>query len=316
MNPAIKLLADQINARSDAADRLDANEIALLENSLEDMRARVYEDEYTPVKARQFLPVSNDVDPGAEVFSYQEEGRAGSAKVISNYADDPPSSEVETRKVLLPIVGIGGGYEYSLMDLRNAAKAGTPLSARKARGARSDWERALDGIAALGSADHNVGGFINNSSVTAASAATGTWTSATAAQIVDDVNGASAAMINASEETQEPTDLLLPTAQYLIAAQTRMDNTTQETVLSAILNSNPWLRSISSWNTLSGQGAGATDRAILYNKSADVAEIIVPQEFEILPPQAENFAFKVLTHGRTGGTAVYRPLGVRYMDGI
>lgn len=316
MNPAVKILAEQINARSKPQDRLDADEVAVLAIALEDMRARVYEDAYTLTKARQFIPVSMDVDPGADSFSYEEQAHVGEAKIIANYADDPPSAEIESRKVILPIVGIGGSYHYSIQDLRRAAKAGTPLSARKARAARDVWERKLDSIAASGATDQNVGGFINNSAVTAASAATGTWSGATPTQIVADVNGASAAMITASDENYEPNSLLVPTAQYLILAQTRMDPTTQETVLNAILNSNPWISSIDPWNVLDGAGAGSTDRAVLYMKTPEVAEIIVPQDFEVLPPQADNFAFKVLTHGRTGGSAVYRPLGMRYMDGI
>lgn len=316
MNPAIKILAEQINARSDAKDRLDAGEVAVLGKALEDMRSRVYEDDYTLIKARQFIPVSNDVDPGAETFAYEEQAHVGEAKIISNYSDDPPSAEVESRKVILPIVGVGGSYHYSLMDLRRAAKAGTPLTARKARAARDVWERRLDSIAASGAGDQNVGGFINSTNVTAANAATGTWSGATPAQIVADVNGASAAMITASDENFEPNTLLVPTAQFLILAQTRMSADNSESIRQAILGSNPWLTDIQPWNVLAGAGAGSTDRAVLYRKDPGVCELIIPQDFEVLPPQADNFAFKVLTHGRTGGTAVYKPLGMRYMDAI
>lgn len=317
INPILQPVVDLLNATAKSdRERLDANEAAFLENALEDMKSRVFAEEYAPTKARSFIPVSQDVDPGADTFAYEEEDYNGSAIETRNYADDPPGVDVESEKIILPIVGVINHYFYSIQDLRAAALAGKPLQARRARAARDAWERKMDSIAATGSAKSNLGGFINNTNVNAANATTGTWSGATADQIVTDVSNAAAAMVTASKETQFPNTLILPTAQYLLISQKRMDTTTQETVRQAILNSNPWITRIDSWNTLVDAGVGTTDRAVLFNSSPDVAEMIVPQDFEILPPQVANYRFKVLTHGRTGGTAVYRPLGMRYMDNI
>jgi len=301
---------------SEPKERIDAGEAAFLAQALEDMRAAVYEDWYPDLKARAFIPVATDVDPGAETYSYEEQDFAGSAKVITNYADDPPSVEVSSTKITLPIVSLGDSYSYSIQDIRRAAKAGKPLQARKARAARDVWERGLDDIAANGHANTGLGGFINNANVNAANAPTGTWSGATVAQILADLNTGSKTVVTQSKEKVRPNTCLLPIDQYLLIAQTQMGSGDTRTVLEAFLASNPWITEVAPWDVLNGAGAGSTDRSIFYRKSPDVCELIIPQEFEVLPPQARNFAFQVLCHGRTGGTAVYRPLAMYYMDNI
>jgi hypothetical protein len=316
---SVKILADQYNAMvSKPQDRLDAGEVAFLAQALEDMRAKVYEDVYPMLKARRFIPVATDIDPGAETFAYEEQRGVGSAKVIANYADDPPSVDVSSTKVILPIVGIGDSYSYSIQDIRRAAKAGSPLPSRKATEARRAWERGLDTIGASGHTDTGLGGFINNANVAAASATTGAWDGGvtTTAQILADLNLGSRTVITQSDENFQPNTVLMPVSQFLYLSQTVMSSTDPRTVLQAFLASNPWITEVAPWDVLAGAGSGATDRAIYYWKDPEVCELIVPQEFEILPPQAVNYAFKVLCHGRTGGTAVYRPLGMYYQDGV
>lgn len=298
--------------------RMDADETNLLALMLEQMRTRVYEDEYPELKSRRFLPVSNEVDTGAESFAYEETNHVGEAKIITNYADDPPSVETESRKVTHSIVSIGDSYHYSIQDIRRAAFSGQPLTARKALAARRLWERKLDAVAALGDADSGIGeGCLNNSSVGIEPlAAAGAWSSKTAQAILDDLNALMLSMVVTSKELYQPNSLLLPTAQFMKISQTRMATDTSETVLEAFMRANPFIRSVDSWNLLSGAGVGSLDRAMAYVRDPEVLELQIPQEFEVLPPQPKNFAFSVLCHGRTAGTAVFRPLGLRYMDGI
>lgn len=300
------------------ARRMDADETNMLAQQLEQMRTRVYEAAYPELKARKFIPVSNEVDPGAETFSFEVSDYAGEAKIISNYADDLPTVETKAEKVTHGIVSVGDAYVYSIQDLRRAAFSGKPLSARKAISARRVWERKLDEIAAEGAPNHGIAtGFLNDTNVAiTALAAAGTWSTKTAAQMLADLNALSASVITASKELYAPDTLLLPTAQYLLANHTRMSADNPESVLSAFLRSNPWIREVDMWNKLSGAGAGGLHRAVAYAKDPEVLELQVPQEFEVLPPQPKNLAFQVLCHGRTAGTTVTRPLGVKYMDGI
>lgn len=306
------------------AKRMDADETNMLALSLEDMRARVYEAEYPELKSRKYLPTTNEVDTGAETYSFETTDYRGEAKAITNYADDLPHVETDGDKVIHKVQAYGNGYSYSIQDLRRAAFSGKPLSARKARAARRLWERKLDSVAAFGDPTFGIAsGALNNSDVNIeALANAGTWATKVGAgnpdQVLADLNALCAAVINESKELYMPRTVLMPTNQFLLCTQTRIAaaDGSSETIMEAFLRTNPWVQNVDMWDLLAGAGAGSDDRIVAMEADPDVLELVIPQEFEVFPPQAKNLAFQVLCHGRTAGTAIMRPLGVKYMDGV
>lgn len=323
----VALIAASSTEDEFAGRRLDANETNMLALQLEQMRAKVYEDEFAPLKARTILPFESDIDSGAETFAYEEQGQSGRALPITNYADDPPSVETEARKVIHGIVGLGDSYFYSIQDMRRAAFAGKPLQARKAKAARRAWEQGLDDIAAVGDANANIpygalnrpigtsAGEIRGTSMTTAAWAAGTIDPDV---MLDDLLKGVREFVVDSEETQEPTDLVLPVTQYMLAHHTHFTDVAGGTVAERFLKSNGFVKSLHAWNRLKGvDGAGAdTSRGLLFRKSSDVLSVVVAQEFEVLAPQPKGYGFSVLAHGRTAGTCIYRPLGMRYLSAL
>lgn len=297
--------------------RIDADETAMLALQLEDMRTRVFAEEFEELKARRFLPVTNEVDSGAETFSYEETSEVGEAGIVTNYADDFKTVEVSGTKRTHSVVSIGVAYTYSIQDIRRAAFSGRPLSARKAQNARKAFERKVDSIAAFGSPDEGIPqGFLNHASVAIEPlAAAGAWSTKTATQKLADLNALSRAVIEDSKEVYAPNRLLMPLGLYLDASHTRMSVDNAETVLEAFLRANSWIEDVQPWNKLSTAGASGVSRMVAYRFDSDIAEIVNPQEFEVMPPQPKNLAFVVNCHGRTAGCVVHRPLGVKYMDG-
>jgi len=324
-----EMIVDHLNhvAAGSGDTRLDADETNMLALELEQMRSRVYEAEYPELKARKFLPIMSEIDSGAETFSYRETDIAGKAKVIRNYADDPPSVETSSSKTTHSVVALGDSFDYTIQDMRRAALSGQPLTARKAIAARRVWERGLDDIAATGAPQDGIAnGLLNKTIGTSAGQIRGTtmtaasWADATSTgdTMVADLNLAVQEMIEDSAELYTPNHLLLTTSLFLRLSHKRMSTDTSETALEAFLRTNPWIEDVQPWNLLKAvDGAsGNNSRGLLYRKSPEVVELVVPQEFEILPPQVRNYAFRVLAHGRTAGTVVYRPLGLRYLSGM
>lgn len=306
--------------------RFDADETNMLALQLEQMRARVYEVEYPVLKARRFLPIDTEIDSGAESYSAEETDEVGEAKVIRNYADDPPTVETSSSKTTRSIVSLGDSFFYTLQDIRRAAFSGKPLSARKASAARRAWERGLDSVAALGAPDDGIpdgicnktvgtsDGQIRGNAVTAAA-----WKDATLDpdQMVADLNAGVQDMIEASDEAHTPNLLLLSLANFLRLSQTRMSTENSETALEAFLRSNPFIEEVASWNKLKEvDGAGDNTRGLLLERSPDVVELVISQEYEVLSPQPHNYGFRVLAHGRTGGVDLHRPLGLHYLTGF
>lgn len=307
---------NRLSPRDQPALRADAGEAGMLELQLEQMRARVYEVQYTELKARKFLPVATDIDTGAETFSYEQTDEVGEAKIITNYSDDLPSASSKTEKITHHIVSLGDSFEYSIQDLRRAAFSGVPLDARKAKAARNAYERGLDGLAATGSAAHNIGGFVAATGIEISAAIGAVWSGKTGAEVLADLNKLVNDYITNNKETIMPDTLLLPTSQYLKMTQTQMDTANSRTVMEAFKASNPSVNMVEPWNVFDAAGDSGKDRAVLYRRDPEIVELVIPQEFEVFAPEPRNLAFVVNCHGRTAGTCIYRPLGIRYMDGI
>lgn len=320
-----QMLAGHFNAhaRLDTTDdgrRMDADETNALALQLESMRAKVWEDKYPPIKARRYIPVYTGDDPAAETVAFETAREVGQAKIMVNLADDLPSVETSSGKDTRRVVSLGDSYHYSIQDLRRAAFMNKPLNARKAIAARRAAERLLDQVAAVGAPDAGIPhGFVNNSSVPVKLlAAAGTWASkvGTPLAILNDLNKLIRDMITDTSEAFVPNVILMPTAQMLLISQTKLSTDSDDTVLTAFLRHNPMIESVDMWNRLDGAGGAGADRIVAFQRDPEVAELIVPQDFEVMPPQPQGLSFKVPCHLRTAGTVVYRPLGMSYMDGV
>lgn len=301
--------------------RMDVGETMALALQLESMRARVWEAKYPPVKARQYIPVASEDDPGADTVAYEVEEEQGQAKIITNNGNDLSSVTTSNLKVTRPIVSVGVAFHYTLQDIRRASFMGKPLSARRAIAARRATDRRLETLAAFGSAVEGIAdGLLNNGAVgIEALASAGTWATkvgANPAAVLNDLNKLVASVITASQEAHVPDTVLMPTAQMLLISQTKLSADSDDTILTAFLRHNPWITSVDMWNVLAGAGAGPSDRVIAYHRDQENLELVIPQEWEMLPPQPRGLSFEVPTHLRSAGTTIMRPLAIRYMDGV
>lgn len=294
---------------------LDAGESLFFQQELEQLLAQTFDVEYPRLKARQFIPVNNAIDDGAEVVSYLQFDKTGMAKLVSDYADDLPDADAFGQKFTAPIESIGNSFSYSIMEVRNAAMARRSLTMMKAESARFANEQKVDLIASFGDAATGLQGFVNNAAVPILAAPTGTWATATADQILDDMNAAVNQIITTTNDVEAPNTMILPIAQFTRIQSLRIPDT-QATVLEFFLRTNPYIRNVDSWYRLGGAGGGATDRAIIYDRDSTKLDLRIPTEFEVLPVQEVNLSFKVPCHSRIGGVVFYKPLSCLYMDGI
>ena len=315
--------------------RLDADETNMLALELEQLRTKVYEADYPELRARKVLSVASDIDTGAETFAYEETDEVGIAKVITNWAAPLPGVETKGQKLSQGIVSIGTGYTYTIQDMRRAAFSSRPLEARKAVAARRAFERKIDELAAIGGeatagisqgiCNRTVGtstGQVRSTAMTAAA-----WDSTpVAADMYTDLCKLVADFVTDGKELYEPKKLIMPTIHYLRAAHTMFTDGRPESVLTRFLANNGFVTEVMPWNKLLGvAGTGASSdapnggdesRFLLMSSDPDVAELVIPQEFEVFGPQPVGLGFQVACHGRTAGTVIYRPLGLRYGTGI
>lgn len=324
---ALQRFFQLVGPQMDASARWDANESLAFARQLEYVYTTVYEVKYPELKARQLIPVNTSVPAGAESHTFRWFDDVGEAKLIDDYATDFPNVEVFGKEETASIVGLGDSYQYSIMDLRRAQLLGVQIPTVKASAARRIMERKLDYISAAGAP--NVPGLANNANVTVLSSAStpalasGTWasranTTAGNASIVNDLLVAQTDIFTKSLGTASGRNVILPLAAFaeLTKRVVSPDNGFDQRTLLDFLLQTGRFDSIDPWVALNTAGPSAAARGVVYDRNPENLELVIPQEFEQLSPQAVGMTFKVLCHMRTGGVVIRYPATMRYLDGI
>ena len=316
------------------SQNLDANESAFFARELENIKAKTYDIKYPALKATSLIPVSTDAGPGAETITYQQFNQVGIMKIISNYADDLPRSDVFGLEFTSKVKSLGGSYGYNVQEVRNAAMAGRPLSARKASSVRKANDLRVNRIAWYGNEKAGLLGLLNQPNVPAgvvpAGATSGKvpWVDPTPAdqknpqEMLDDMNASVTSIEETTKGVEVPDTMLLPIAQLRRIATTRMADGTDTTVKEFFMKNNPeitsmeWVNELKDVTPLPSGDVGTKDIGITYKKDPDVLTLEIPQAFEQFPAQERNLEFVVPAHSRIGGVIVYYPLAIDIFEGI
>ncbi len=300
--------------------KLDANESAFFKRQLEYVKSQTYDTKYKNLKASSLIPVSTDTPSGADTITYRSFSKIGLAKIISDYANDFPRVDVYAEEKQAKVRSAGDSYGYSIKEIRRSQMAGTNLDQRRAEAARRAMEELMDDIAWNGDSDYGLQGFINYPGIIDFTVPAGDggvpWNVKTPDEIVADVTGIISAIATATNAREIPDTLLLPLEQYLLIANTRMTDGNDKTILTYILENNPFLQTIEWVNELAEAGDGGTDRMMVYSRNPMNLTLEIPQPFEQFAPQQKGMVFEVPCHQETGGVIIYYPLSVAYGDGI
>jgi hypothetical protein len=326
---------DVVEERSDERDhlemakRLDAGESGFLTRELLQKLRASKEVKYAEMKGRQVVPISNEVDPGAELYGYDVWDRTGAAKLGSSYEGRAPRVDVKVSEVTGKIEVIRASFGWTVQDLRNAAFGGRSLPTQRGMAARMAMEFGVDKNLATGCGA--LKGLVNNANIpvyssdttggaTDLTGFTGGWaTLATASDILTEIGLLISAVRVATKEVEmegKTVDLVLPTSAYNAIASRPFSTTIARTVLDVVLETSPWIRSVTSWQKLNGAGVGSRDRALFYTKDAMNLEGQIPLEPMAHPVEQEALEFLVEMEARVAGVSVYFPYSAAYLDGV
>lgn len=307
---------------------LDADESMFFERELEHIKSKAYEKKYPKLKALMVFPVSREASPGAESITYRFFDKRGVARIIANYADDIPTSEVTGKEFTSSIRGIASGYTYNLMEIREAAMANKPLKQKKADAARYNNDVKVDKIAWYGDDNYGLVGLFNNPNITAGSVRAGATTGnfkfeeKNPDEILSDLNYGPIDIRDLTNGEEDPDTLLLPVKQHGIVTSTYRSDGSDLTILDAFLKANPgitrveWVPDLKDVNPLPSGDTGPKDVMVFFERDIDKISLEIPQAWEQLEPQPQNYSYKVPCHSRCGGLIIYYPLSVNVVEGI
>lgn len=297
----------------------DAASTIFFARELEQIKPGSYDVEYAPLSAFKLIPVSRTTDAGADVVTYTQYDSTGRSKIIANYADDVPLVNVRGKQFSSNIVSLGDGYLISIQDMRASRFANKSVEQRLIQTANEAIQQDMNELAFFGNPHAGVQGWLTNASidvqpVAGALAADRLWSGKTGPEMVDDLNEAIAAIMTDTKGREVPDTVAMPIAQFLRIQKTQYTAGTDTTALQFFLENNPGVTVIAA-NELQG-AFGGLDGFVVYTRSERKFWQEVPVAFEMLPPQRENMAYKVICHARYGGVIVAYPQSQAFRTGI
>ena len=310
--------------------RADANETMAFARQLEHIMASTYDVESPEVKWRSILPVNTEVEPGALFHTFRQFTPLGAAKIVSSYgANDFPSTDLTGAEFTTPIVSLGASYGYSIQEMRSAAMMKVSIDQKKAEAVRLSFEQRLDILAAVGDAGTkipgitNAGGISTLTSVPNGGTLNGSWDdpNTPVETILADLNKAQAKIMTDTKGVYGSNlSLKLPISIYsALATRPRSVGFTDDSVLQYMLKQSPWLKSVDFWTQLEALGHNSATTAgygLLKDESPRVCEIVIPQDFEQMPPALDGMLWRIMCHSRTGGVVVHYPKAIVSLDGL
>ena len=286
-----------------------------LSRELETILSRVLEVQYADLKYAQILPVSTEVAESSESYTYRVFDAQGKMQVIQDKASDLPRADILRKEVTLPVRSLGGSFAYTVSEVRAAAAVpGMNLEARRAAALRRASEEAVNEIALFGNAPSGMKGFLNSDQID--KVVPNKWfDNATTDEMLEVLNEAPTRIVQGSNQRETPNTMLVPYDVYRVISTTARSASSDETVLSFFLKTNPFIRSIEPINELAAANSVLSkDRIVCYDRSPEKLQLHIPRTLELLPPERKGLEFSVAGHMRVGGTAIYYPKSVLYVE--
>ena len=287
-----------------------------LSRELETILSRSFETEYADIKYSQVLPISTEVASGSDSYTYRIFDAQGSMKMIADKGSDLPRADVLRKEVTLPVRSLGASFAYTIQETRAAAQVpGMNLEQRRANAVRRAYEEKVQDVAFFGDAPSGMTGLFNSSNVD--KIVPNKWfDTATTDEMLEILNEAATRIVNGSNQKETPNTLLVPyDSVYRIISTTARSTTSDTTVMEFFLRTNPFIRSIEPINELSAsKSVLSKDTIIAYDRSPEKLQLHLPQTLEFLPPVRTGLEFTIASHARIGGTAIYYPKSVLYVE--
>ena len=288
-----------------------------LARELEQILARTFEVQYADIKYSSILPISTEVGPGADSFTYRIFDAQGSMKLIQDKASDLPRADVLRKEVTHPVRSLGASFAYTIQETRAAAMTpGLNLEQRRANAVRRAYEEKVQDIAYFGEQGVAMDGFFNNANVD--KLVPDKWfddATITTDEMLEILNEGPTRIVMSSNMKEQPNTMLVPYDVYRVISTTRNSDASDTTVMEFFLRTNPYITSIEPINELEAvKGDLSKDTIICYDRSPEKLQLHIPRTLEFLPPQRTNLEFTVAAHSRIGGLALYYPKSVLYVE--
>lgn len=307
--------------------------LAYMVSQLDALDPKLYEPLYNvtwgrDIKLRSGVNFGNDSTSFVRV-SYGANGTQNISGMpfISANATDLEGVSVDGERVVLPMRLLGRELAYSSVELERSQLLGNSIDTQKFNALNISYQMSTDQMVYVGCKElaATCTGLLNNGDITV-KAASKTWKTATADEILDEINSAIEAAWKESAYTSCPNKLLLPPAQFALLAGKKVGDVGTTSLLTYIEDNSIALRvngvklDVQPVKWLSGLGTGSTtaspvDRAMVYTNAEDKVRFpLVPIRRETPYYKGINFIAPYIW--AFGEVEFVYPETALYIDGI
>ncbi len=312
--------------------RLNANETSVAELQLTNVETQLYDQDFPALRARDFIYVEN-IGQGFQADAFDEITKTGKPKFIGNRSNDIPKGDFKKNRNFLGVKHLAEGYDFTIWDIREAARSNTPLEAIKAMAVREGMEMTVDDIFYWGDATEEIPGILSSlgnlclgggtlAIPAAAFPADGTGTkiapsTKTALQNARDTSVLINSISTQSMGTRRATHCIVPLSTWGTWLTQIIPNTTMN-VLTWLKQNFPYVTfdysvKLSYSATTNPANTSGHDMQIAFEKNPMVAKYGIPSEFEQLPPDIEgSILYTVNCVMDITGVKMYKPKGYSY----
>lgn len=305
--------------------RFDADGSMIFALQLQYLRSQVLDRPYPDLKARTMIPQQSESSPGAKEYAYIVADQVGMFKLITNYADDLPVTDVTGEKFFAEIGSFGGAVHYDVDDVEAANTAGVPLVSRKMISNRDAAERKFESIGWLGDADGGQLGMLTVPNATKETASTkaggGTqWNTptnnATAQEVYNDLVRPQIQQVKDTKGIERPDTYMLTPEDLEYARNITFDGSvTGESALERFMRRYPKV-TVDETPYMEGQGAGDTNVLLAYKKDPMKVAMETPLPYNVMAPQFRNLVTIINARLKTAGVIAYFPLSITIIEGL
>lgn len=309
--------------------RDDADAISFA-RELEFVYSETYDEEFPELTMANgdIIPIDSTVPSGAHSYTYYSYSPTGLARVMNTYASSSiPRVGLAAKKHTAEIHSVPLSYAWNLQDRRAAEMPGQKynLQRDKAFATKRTTMQVFDEVGWFGDEEHNLFGFLNHPNVTHTTAPVGATSSERSMllkepdEILADFRDLINTPRNLTKSVEKVTHVVVSDEVWadLVA---RPRSATSDTSIATWLQANFKDVTFTSSARLNADAHDGTEfegqsLMVAYQKRAGKGELVIPQQFEQMPPQEEGLETVVYTHGRVGGVKQPYPLSVHvYRD--
>lgn len=289
---------------------LDDSQSIFFSRQLEQIEARMLQTKYPNLEAESLLPNRIQIDPAMDSYTFRLVDSRGEPAPFSGKEDGVPVVNMSAGEQTELMMHWVLGYEFSLDEIRKAARFGMDLNSMGAESVRRILAERLNKVALLGHAPKGIKGLFNLAG-TLTHTPNAAWSGATSTQIIDDLCDLADKSLDNTLSIESATRIVLPKGKLRFIERMPMSVDNPMSVLSYFNQVRPNVQ-VSGANYLDTAGSGATPRAIAYDPA--MVGWLVSMPYNQLAPQLAGFNYKVNAEAKAGGVFTQAPSSIAYMD--